>query len=116
MSAEIEVKLCGDVDVYIFCSECHTELIVTRVVEDKVWVEPCSSCMVDMAAEVVEKIERMVEENGKESALSQLASRLRKFNEWRRCEDIPQPSPAIIGRDIDMAIECIEKLERMMKK
>ena len=52
----------------------------------------------------------------KESALSQLASRLRRLNEWRRGAEVEQPDPYIIGRDIDKAIWCIERLEKLQKE
>lgn len=38
----------------------------------------------------------------------QIAARLRRYNEWRRGADIPQPSPSEIGADIDAAASLLE--------
>lgn len=38
----------------------------------------------------------------------QIAARLRRYNEWRRGADIPQPSPSEIGEDIDAAAYILE--------
>ena len=35
---------------------------------------------------------------------------LRKFNDWRRGADIPQPDPREIGEAIDAAVEMIERM------
>ena len=43
-------------------------------------------------------------------SIDALIVRLRMYNAWRRGADIAQPDPAEIGRDIDEAIVCLEKL------
>ena len=42
--------------------------------------------------------------------VEQLIARLRAFNAWRRGGDGEQPSPAIIGADIDEVIGILERL------
>lgn len=51
------------------------------------------------------------------SDIESLAARLRAYNEWRRGAEIEMPNPADIGRDIDAAIEVIERIatERRQK-
>lgn len=39
---------------------------------------------------------------------TQLAAALRRFNEWRRGNDKPQPEPAEIGRLLDLTAERLE--------
>ena len=41
---------------------------------------------------------------------------LRKFNDWRRGADIPQPDPREIGEAIDAAVEMIDRLEAAEKE
>ena len=45
---------------------------------------------------------------------TEVAVKLRAFNEWRRGdEDIPQFDPREIGEVIDAAVEMIERMERL---
>lgn len=46
---------------------------------------------------------------------TEVAAKLRQFNEWRRRgrDDIPQPDPREIGEAIDAAVEMIERMEKM---
>ena len=44
----------------------------------------------------------------------QIAARLRRYNEWRRGADIPQPSPSEIGADIDAAADALDDLTALV--
>lgn len=33
-----------------------------------------------------------------------------EFQGWRRGDDIPQPDPKVIGKALDVAIECLTKI------
>ena len=39
-----------------------------------------------------------------------LVQRLRRYNEWRRGAECPQPEPAEIGVDLDAAADLLEKM------
>jgi hypothetical protein len=41
-----------------------------------------------------------------------ISARLRKYNEWRRGADGPQPNPKEVGELIDSAADRLEVLER----
>ena len=44
----------------------------------------------------------------------QIAARLRRYNEWRRGADIPQPGPSEIGADIDAAADALDDLAALV--
>lgn len=45
--------------------------------------------------------------------VEQLIARLRAFQDWRRGGDGDQPDPAVIGADIDDAIEWLEDIDNL---
>ena len=44
---------------------------------------------------------------------TEVAAKLRAFNEWRRGGDIEQPGPLAVGEAIDAAVEMIEQVGRV---